>query len=81
MKTTVDIPDSLMLEVLELASREGTTIKGIVEEALRKILADRKNPSPFRLRKASFKGNGLQPGTKGASWKRIEEMAYEGRGG
>ena len=35
----------------------------------------------FRLRKASFKGQGLQPGVAGASWERIREMAYEGRGG
>jgi hypothetical protein len=32
------------------------------------------------LRRATFKGRGLQAGVEGASWERLREMAYEGRG-
>lgn len=80
MKTTVEIPDSLLEEARKLASREGTTVRALVEEGLRRIVAERKQAPAFRLRKASFKGGGLQPQAEGASWERIRDMAYEGRG-
>jgi len=35
----------------------------------------------FRLRRASYKGNGLQAALQGVSWERLREMAYEGHGG
>ena len=80
MKTTVEIPDSLLGEARKLASREGTTVRALVEEGLRRIIAERKQAGAFRLRKASFKGQGLQPGIAGAAWEQIRDMAYEGRG-
>jgi hypothetical protein len=81
MKTTVEIPDQLRDEARRLAGREGTTLRALVEEGLRRIVADRKRPGPFRLRKATFRGDGLQPAVTGSSWDRLREMAYEGRGG
>ena len=81
MKTTIDIPDALFSEARKFASREGTTLKAIVEQGIRRILSERKRGSRFRLRRATFKGDGLQPQAAGSSWERIREMAYEGRGG
>ncbi|HAM58823.1 MAG: type II toxin-antitoxin system VapB family antitoxin, partial [Candidatus Rokubacteria bacterium] len=82
MKTTVEISDSLLEEARKVAAREGTTLKVLIEQGLRKVVAERRQRAgAFRLRKASFKGNGLQPGAAGASWERIREMAYEARGG
>ena len=81
MKTTVEIPDSLLAEARKLASREGTTVRALVQEGLRRIIAERKRADTFRLRKATFKGEGLQPHVAGASWERIRDIAYEGRGG
>jgi hypothetical protein len=81
MKTTVEIPDQLLDEARRLAGREGTTLRALVEEGLRRIVAERKRPGPFRLRKATFRGDGLQPAVTGSSWDRLREMAYEGRGG
>jgi hypothetical protein len=80
MKTTVEIADSLLEEARRTAAREGRTVRALVEEGLRKVLAERKRGSTFRLRKATFKGEGLQPQVAGASWERIRELAYEGRG-
>ena len=37
-----------------------------MEEGLRKIVAERKRAKAFRLRKASFRGKGLQPQMAGA---------------
>ncbi len=81
MKTTVDIPDSLLEEVRRAAAHEGRTMRDLVEEGLRKVLAERKKTTPFRLRKASFKGRGLRPEIAGGSWDRIRDLAYEGHGG
>jgi hypothetical protein len=81
MKTTVEIPDSLLEEAKRLAAREGTTVRALVEEGLRRTLAERKRATRFRLRKATFKGTGMQPASAGASWDQIRDAAYEGRGG
>lgn len=80
MKTTVEIPNSLLKQVKDLASKEHTTVRAVVEEGLRHIIDDRKRAKPFRLRKASFRGKGLQPQMAGAPWAQIRETIYEGRG-
>lgn len=80
MKTTIQIPDNLYNEMRKLAQREQRTIKAIVEESLRRTLSERQRRSRFRLRKATFKGNGLQPHLAGASWDQILHLSYEGRG-
>lgn len=79
MKTTIEIADSLLEEARRVAAAENTTIRSLVEEGLRRVLGERKGSAPFRLRKASFKGQGLQPGISGR-WDQIRDMAYEDRG-
>lgn len=81
MKTTIEISDALMQQARKLAAREKTTLRTLVEEGLRKVIAEKKRPAEFHLRRASFKGNGLQPQVEGASWDRLRELAYEGHGG
>ncbi|MBM4296614.1 MAG: DUF2191 domain-containing protein [Deltaproteobacteria bacterium] len=81
MKTTVEISDNLLEEAKKLAAREGTTVRTLIEQGLRQIIAARKRPGVFRLRKATFKGKGLQPGVSTATWDQIRDMAYQGRGG
>jgi hypothetical protein len=80
MKTTIEIPDSLFHEARRLAQREHTTLKALVEQGLRRALAERKTQRGFHLRDASFKGKGLHPDMQGASWERIRDVIYEGRG-
>ena len=81
MKTTVQIPDALFEAARKAAQRDKTTLKELVEQGLRKVLSERKQRDNFKLRKASFKGNGLQAHLAGASWDQIQEKSYEGRGG
>ena len=81
MKTTVDIPDALLKEAKKLASQEGTTVRSLIEQGLRQVLGKYKAPRPFKLKKVTYKGNGLHPFAEGHSWDRIRELAYEGRGG
>lgn len=77
MKTTVDIADPILREARKLASREGTTLRALVEEGLRRILAEKKRTSPFRLRLVTFRGRGLRPELRDASWDEIRELSYE----
>jgi len=81
MKTTVEIPDTLLKEAKKLASTKGTTVRALIEEGLRRVIDERKRAGDFRLRKATFKGKGIQPHLGGSSWERIRDLAYEGRGG
>lgn len=81
MKTTIDITDSILNDARRLAAREGLTVKTLVELGLRRVIAEKKRTGTFRLRKATFKGKGLQPGVKDADWDRLRDRAYQGRGG
>jgi hypothetical protein len=81
MKTTVEIPQSLLEEAKRVAARQDTTLRVLIIEGLRRVITERKRAGAFRLRKATFRGKGLRPDVASASWERIREMAYEKRGG
>jgi Bacterial antitoxin of type II TA system, VapB len=80
MKTTLDISDPLLREARKVAARERTTLRALVEQGLRHVVAEGKRTAPFRLRKASFRGKGLRPELADAGWDRLRDLAYEGRG-
>ena len=81
MKTTLDIADPLLKEARKLAQREGTTLRALVEQGLRRVVDEKAQRKRFRLRDASFDGNGLRPELGDAGWERLRDLAYEGRGG
>ena len=60
MKTTIQLPDSLLKEARTLANKEHTTLKSLMEEGLRRIITEHKRHGEFKLRKATFKGKGAQ---------------------
>jgi hypothetical protein len=80
MKTTIEIADPLLETVRQVAVREKTTVRALVEEGLRKVITERQQSRGFKLRRATFKGKGLHPQTAGASWEQLREMIYEGHG-
>jgi metal-responsive CopG/Arc/MetJ family transcriptional regulator len=79
MKTTVELPDELLLEVQRVAREEGTSMKSLLEEGLRVVLERHRTASGFRLRDGSVAGNGLQPAFRDASWDEIRAAAYGDR--
>jgi hypothetical protein len=81
VKTTLDISDPLLREAKKIAARDRTTLRALMEQGLRKIIAERKAERPFRLRKVTFKGQGLVAELRDADWDQIRDLAYEGRGG
>jgi hypothetical protein len=80
MKTTLDISDPLLNEARRLAAQENTTLRALVEQGLRKVVSEKQQRKTFRLRKASFRGQGLRPEMRDVSWDRLRDLAYEGRG-
>ena len=82
MKTTIDIADSLMNELKRTAAKEKTTMRRIIETALRAFLSNRKgSKGSFKLKDGSFRGRGMAPGVREGDWSRTRELIYEGRGG
>jgi hypothetical protein len=81
MKTTIDIADSLFAEAKAVAAQQGTTLRSLVEEGLRISLARRREGGAFRLRDASFAGDGVRPEVSLERWDEIRGLMYEGHGG
>jgi hypothetical protein len=81
MKTTVEIADPLLRKARKLAAREGVTLRILIERGLSHVVRETKRPVAFRLRRAAFKGRGLQAEFRDASWEKLSEAAYESRGG
>jgi len=80
MKTTIEISDALMREVRRLAAREGVTLRALVERGLHRVVAETRERASFKLRRASFRGKGRQPGFRDASWDKVRDTIYEDRG-
>lgn len=80
MKTTVEISDPLLREARKVAARQGVTLRTLIERGLHRVVAETKSGAPFRLRRASFKGSGLQPEFRDASWATLRDAAYQDHG-
>ena len=80
MKTTVEIADSLLAAARRLAAKEGTSVRVLIEEGLRKVVDKRERRGGFRLRRVTFGGDGLSPDLAG-DWDAIRDRSYEDRGG
>jgi hypothetical protein len=80
MKATIDTSDPLLEAATKAAAIEGATLRALVELGLRQVIETRKRGGVYRLRKASFRGQGLQPAAKDLTWKQMRELAYDERG-
>ena len=81
MKTTIDVADALLREAREVAARDHTTLKDLVQEGLRRVLDERRpRRKAFRMRDVEAVGGGFQPEFADGDWQRIRDAIYEGRG-
>ena len=80
MKTTVDIPEPLLEQAKKIAAQRSTTLRELVEAGLRHVVREHRRAASFELRDARVRGRGLRDEFRGASWERIRDAAYEGRG-
>lgn len=75
MKTTIEISDALLAAAKRVARKEGSTVRALVEEGLRRALEDRESKQrPFKLKLVTVKGKGLRPGVDPSLPR---ELAYD----
>ncbi len=62
MRTTINLDDGLLAEAKRRAAEHGTTLTGLIEDALRETLArrDESDDEPFAT--IAYRGRGLMPG-------------------
>ena len=76
MKTTIDIASNILSRSKSLAREQKVTLRALVEEGLELVLQKRQAGRQAAVKPVTFKGEGLSPAYKGASWERIREAAY-----
>ncbi len=81
MKTTIEISTPLLRRAKRLASREGITLRSLVEEGLQKTLKIREHAAPATLPPLLVVGGqGMNPEFAQGGWDKIRDAIYEGRG-
>lgn len=78
MKTTIELPDDLAAAARRCAAESGTTLKSVIEEALRRELARRDRPVEWQPEaRFAFGDGGLTPWAQSLSWSDLREVAME----
>lgn len=80
MKTTVEISDDVLEKARRVAAREKTTLRSLIEEGLRLVLASRRRKERFVLRDSGVDGRGTQAGIDEGDWDQVRDLIYRGRG-
>jgi hypothetical protein len=80
MKTTVEISEDLFARTREVAQREGTTLRSLIEEGLRAALAQREQKTAYQWPDLSVDGEGVSPEIDEGSWEPLRDRIYAGRG-
>jgi hypothetical protein len=78
MKTTIDIADPVLAQAKRLAARQGTTVKALVEQGLRRVLADKQRDAGFKFEPVTDR-RGPVP-YEPLAWEQVRDVIYEGRG-
>ena len=81
MKTTIELSDAALDEARRVAAREGTSLRALIEEGLRRVLAERRSRrAGFRLRRVYVRRRRPAPEFAGESWPAIRDSIYRERG-
>lgn len=72
----IELPDDLAAAARRCAAESGTTLRSVIEEALRRELARRQSPREWRVDPSlTFGEGGLTPWARSMSWSDIREVA------
>lgn len=78
LKTTLDISDPLLSQVRRIAARDGETLRSLVEQGLRQVVAERSaKRTAFKLRDCSVGSPGGEPLYERLSWEDKRALAYD----
>jgi len=77
-KTTIELPDELADQARRCAAQWGTTLRSLIEDALRREI-ERRSATEAWVPRADlvFTGEGLTEAAAAMSWAEIREMANE----
>ena len=78
MKTTIELPDDLAAQARRCAAESGTTLRSVIEEALRRELARRQATPGWRANPdLAFGSGGLTESAAALSWAEIRDLAMQ----
>jgi hypothetical protein len=82
MKTSLEISDHLFIKVKKLATKRGTSVRALIDESLRLLLAGEEIKQPIQAKLLTFGGDGFTERYEGSwlSWDQIREEIYRGHG-
>jgi Arc/MetJ family transcription regulator len=80
MKTTIEIADALFERAQQVARKEKTTFRALTEQGLRLVLKEKQSRRARLPRLVTVGGAGLREEWRHASWERIRDEIYRGRG-
>ena len=81
MRTSIDIPDSLLVRAKRLARERKTTLRALLIDGLREVLkSGQRGARRYAMKDCSFGGEGLVDGLDWADNERLRDLTYEGRG-
>ncbi|MBI4660103.1 MAG: hypothetical protein HY735_14785 [Verrucomicrobia bacterium] len=81
MKTTIEIADALFERAQRVARKENTTFRALTEQGLRLVLKEKQaKRAHWKWKPVVVKGSDLNDEFKNASWEKIRDEIYRGRG-
>jgi len=80
MKTTIEIADDLFERAQRLARKEKTTFRSLTEQGLRLVLKEKQGKPRELPPLVTVRGSGLTDEYENASWDKIRDEIYRGRG-
>ena len=76
MKTTVDIQDELLARAKRHAKDTGRTLRAVIEDGLREVLAAPTGPNPYRLPDLSTGHTEAEDPLEAYSWQDLRGLIY-----
>jgi hypothetical protein len=81
MKTTVQIPDALLAEIQQIAAKNKTTLRALMQEGLQHVVEqERMKKKPFKLKDCSVGPKKVNEELVGRQWEDIVDLVYGDRG-
>jgi hypothetical protein len=81
MKTTVQIPDALLAEIQQIATKNKTTLRALMQEGLQHVVErERTMKKPFKLKDCSVGPKKVNEELVGRQWEDIVDLVYGDRG-
>ncbi len=77
----MDIPDALLERARSRARSDGSSLRALVAEGLRRVLEEESPAQAYRYEPVVFQGErGVRPGVDLADWAQIRDLVYADRG-